>query len=380
MMRVAEDLGYKPIFFGAFRERGLPNEDEWDGWEVQRIGAYFPLVNGKRPLLYVLSVLGYALALIARLIRLRPGVVHVSDFEVFWPARLYTLVARIPLIYNIHDNLAQRYRCPSAAAKALNLLEGMAARLATVTVVPEGFRRDALPTWCRANVEVVKNAPVDPGFRAPADGDPGTVNILSAGWIDSGRGIRKLTELVAGCEDCRLVLAGEGDPELVEEAAGAERIDYRGYLKNERVIEETAKCDFVAALYDPIRPINRFAASNKIAEALAVGRPLIINEEQEIVALLREYDCAVIATYADAGRLGPVLRELRRDSRRYEAMCKRARDAYESHYSWEIVHRASVDLYAAVGVHALDRAGARGPNLLPEVANKQDMAREWWSP
>ena len=50
-------------------------------------------------------------------------------------------------------------------------------------------------------------------------------------------------------------------------------------MPNEDVIAETARCDFSAALYDPIRPINRFAASNKIAEALAVGRPLIINDD-----------------------------------------------------------------------------------------------------
>ncbi|MFT4538013.1 MAG: glycosyltransferase involved in cell wall biosynthesis [Planctomycetota bacterium] len=351
MMHVARELGLRPLFVGAHREAGLPAKDQWDGWEVHRIGPFFPLVNGTKALLYVWSVFVYGWALFAKLLSCRPAVVHVSDFEVFWPARIYTALTRTPLIYNIHDNLSQRYQCPASAAAVLNMLEGLAAWSATATVVPEPFRRTALPSWCRSNVHVVKNAPFDPGFRPPtARADESRVNVLFAGWIDIGRGIRPLTEMVGKHEACHLILAGEGDAALVEESASSTRVDYRGYLKNELVITETESCDFVAALYDPVRPINCFAASNKIAEALAVGRPLIVNAEQEIAALLEKHDCAVIVPYAEATTLGPKLAELRDNQVRYEAMCRRARDLYEEQYAWEIILESSVSLYAAAGV------------------------------
>lgn len=368
MMHVAEELGYRPAFVGAHREPGLAPEDRWDGWQVQRIGPYFPLVNGTRPLLYVWSVFAYGWALSRKLFAARPAVVHVSDFEVFWPARLYCALTRTPLIYNIHDNLSQRYQCPAVAAWLLNVLEGLAALCATATVVPEPFRRSALPAWCRANVHVVKNAPFDPGFRPPGERrDESRVDVLFAGWIDLGRGIRPLTRLVADCEACHLVLAGEGEPGLVQESAAAPRVDYRGYLKNELVIQETEACDFVAALYDPARPINRFAASNKIAEALAVGRPLIVNAEQEIAGLLAQHDCAVIVPYAQAASLGPQLVELRRNRLRYEAMCRRARALYEEQYAWEIIFESSLQLYSAAGVPTLD-SSERGQSEQRELA------------
>ena len=133
------------------------------------------------------------------------------------------------------------------------------------------------------------------------------------------------------------------------------------------MIEETASCDFVATFYDPRRPINRFAASNKIAETLAVGRPLLINSEQKIAGMLEEYDCAVIADYAEVESLGEELVALRADAERYEAMCRNARRVYEEHYAWEIIHRASLELYAAVGIRA------------PESGGRADAEQYWTS-
>ena len=59
MMKVTQELGVEPIFCGAFREEGLPAEDEWGGWRIVRLGRVFPLLNGTRPFLYIRSVFSY---------------------------------------------------------------------------------------------------------------------------------------------------------------------------------------------------------------------------------------------------------------------------------------------------------------------------------
>jgi len=350
MMSVAREVGLAPRFLGAHREPGLPARDEWEGWEIERIGPYFPLLNGRRFFLYLFSVLRYWLALLARLSQLRPAVVHVSDFELFWPARLYTLLARRPLLYNIHDNLAQRYRCPRPVAALLNVLEGVAARAATVTLVPEDFRRAALPAWARKKVHVVRNTPIDPGFTPPAAPDGRPITLFFGGWIDAGRGIRELAELAGDHPELRLRVAGNGDADLLEEVARMPGVESLGFLTHAEVMAETASCDLVTALYDPTRPINRFAASNKIAEALAVGRPLIFNSELEIAALLAPFRCALVVPYGDTRRLGEELLRLRADPENYREMCARARQAYEQHYAWEVVRGATLVALRAAGI------------------------------
>lgn len=350
MMLAAQELGFTPRFVGAFREGGLNKHDKWDDWDVERIGPYFPLVNGTRPFLYLWSVFRFGLATFFHLMKTKPDLVHASEFEAFWACRWYGWLKRKPVIFNIHDNLGQRYNCAPWIAAVLNFFEGIACWAATVTTAPEEFRRDALPKFCRRNLIVVKNGPVDPGYCEIPARSSEQVKVFYGGWIDAGRGIKPLTEMIANCSDCSLRLAGEGGEELVNFAKAQVRVDFLGYLNHKQVIAETGACDFVAAFYDPVRPINRFAASNKIAETLAVGRPLLVNSEQEIVGLLREYDCAVIVDYSEVTSLGHILKDLRDDKERYEGMCQRAREAYNRYYAWPIIWAAMMKLYAAAGI------------------------------
>ena len=55
----------------------------------------------------------------------------------------------------------------------------------------------------------------------------------------------------------------------------------------------------LCGLYTTIQRINRYAASNKIAEALGIGRPVIINKELEIYKILKKYDCSIAVDYKD---------------------------------------------------------------------------------
>jgi glycosyltransferase involved in cell wall biosynthesis len=347
MMLVARELGFDPHFVGSYRQRGLERHTVFEGWEVERIGPFFSLLNGSRPWYYIASILRYWKSLYFHLRGLRPALIHVSDFEVFWPARLYAMLNRVPIVYNIHDNLALRYRVSDPIAAFLNVLEGCAVLASSVTLVPEEFRKRALPKWASEKIHVVRNAPVDPGYSEPNETLNTPVGILYAGWLDEGRGLRNLIDLVQRNQDMVLRVAGSGDAALVLASQTAERTEFKGYLSHKEIMEETAASDFVAALYEPSRPINRFAASNKVAEALAVGRPVIVNKELEIVRLLEQYDCAVFVDYDRTADIGPLLKGLRSNASRYRKMCLNARRAYEENYAWETIRDASVAVFQA---------------------------------
>lgn len=349
MMTVARQLGIVPLFVGAHRDAESSTMTESDGFEIRRIGRPFRRFHGNNPMLYVLSVLRFSVALLRFLGQARPGLVHASDFEVYAAARLYTFVCRARLIYNIHDNLADRYRCPRMMRTALNLLEGVAVRLAPVTLVPEASRRDALPQWSRKKVRIVRNTPIDPGYRPPHP-PRRVVTLLYAGWIDAGRGIREMARLAASHGSVRLRVAGSGDAKLMCEIAGVPGVDPLGRLSHADALRETAACDFVCALYDPRIAVNRQAASNKVAEALAIGRPVLINREVEVTKLLAPYRCTVVVNYHDSDKVASLLVAMREATDEYEAMCRRARQAYDDHYSWDNVRADTIEAFNRVGV------------------------------
>ncbi len=336
MMHVASALGYDCFFLGALREPGLPREDTWEKWPVSRLGAPFPLLNGTRPLTYVKSIWLYNWHLFRMLWRLKPVLVHASDVETMPAAVFYKCLRATRLIYNIHDNVAQRYNVPAAVAAVMNAIEGVLVLCSDVSAVPENFRRTALPRWCQRKVVVIRNTPIDPGSSPPALADDG-IRVLFCGWLDWGRGLRQLLEMASKTPSIKLRVAGEGSADIVEELRRSPNITCLGFLNHQAVLEETKHCHFVAALYDPARVINRFAASNKFAEALAVGRPVLVNCEMEVAKGLLGNPCLIAPPYVLASEVGERLVALVEDRDAYSEACRRARAVYDEFYEWNRV-------------------------------------------
>lgn len=340
MMKVAKELGYNPLFCGAMREADLKTEDTWSGWNVVRVGKTFPLLNGKRPFLYVKSVFNYNLGLYRLLKTRKPGFVHASDCEAMPAAILYSFLHNIRLIYNIHDNVAQRYSIPAFAMWILNVIEGLLVLASDVTLVPEEFRRDALPSWCRRKIKVIRNTPEDQGFSPPELTGDGKIRLFYGGWLDWGRGLKTMVTLAERTPEIELRMAGEGAPEIVEYLKAHPRVTYLGFISHAESLEHTRWCHFVPSIYEPSRIINLYAASNKLAEALSVGRPLLINKEVKLAEQFADRPCIVSDTYTEIEKIGDRLKAMMADKERYLAACRAARDLYDERYAWEPVHQA----------------------------------------
>jgi len=348
MAQVARELGYEPLFCAAMRDQGLPRADEWQGLPITRIGPYFPLLNGRRPWFYLRSVLAYNRALFRLLRQKRPAIVHASDVETMPASVLYRLLNRCRLVYNIHDNLAQRYDIPEFVRAVLNLIEGCYVLRSDATVVPEEFRRQALPRWCRRKVAIVRNTPGEIAIAPPPPTDA-LIRVFFGGWLDWGRGLRALLEIARLNERVELRIAGEGSDEIVRALRSHPRIRYLGFLDHESVLEETRRCHIVPALYDPAREINRFAASNKLAEAFAIGRPVLLNVELEIAAQFSGSPCVIAGPYAAIADSWPRVQRLVDDRSAYVEACAEARRHFDRSYAWPPVREAMVRALAPVG-------------------------------
>lgn len=334
MMRVADECGFEVSFIGALREKGLAPRDTWEGFPVERLGSHFPLLNGRKPWLYVRSVVLCNLSFFSALLEKKPALVHASDIETMPAALMYRLLKGGRLVYNIHDNLAQRYSLLPVINRVLNATEGLAVLFADRTLVPENFRREALPSWSRGKVDVIRNLPPDHGASPPNVGDGKKIRIFYGGWLDPQRGLDALLSLALE-PDVELRIAGEGSSDLVERIRSQPSVTYLGFLNSSEIIKETINCHFIPVLYDPVRTINRYAASNKLAEALSVGRPIIINSELEVAKDLGSASCVVNVRYSDAGNCAPILRTLLTNESAYVSACSEARQLYSRHFNWE---------------------------------------------
>jgi glycosyltransferase involved in cell wall biosynthesis len=340
---VAKSLGMDTLFVGANRDEGLPKTDVWDGLKVERVGNFYPMLNGAGLIKYLKGVFSYNYHAYKLLKKRQPDVIHFSDVESFLAVFFYRIFYKVSTVYNIHDNFGQRYPLPKLINYLLNIFEGLIVLFSSATMVPEKFRADALPKFCRKKIDVVRNTPVDPGVCSHNGFDDNKIKLVFAGWLDDGRGIDTLLSLVEHDENIELHVAGEGDSSIVERVKATRNCFYHGFLNHEEVLDLTQKCDFVFAHYSPHRIINIYAAPNKLAESLAVGRPVIINSEALVSKPVEKNNCGIVTSYGDVSAIVKKINEMTSDYSLYSSACINARALFEKEYSWESV-RASTEL------------------------------------
>ena len=347
---VAAELGYKSIFVGARREKDLPDFDTWDGLAIERVGNYYPMLNGAGLLKYVRGVLSYNYGAYKLLKAKRPNIIHFSDVESFFAVFIYALFNKVTTLYNIHDNFSQRYPLPSAINSLLNIFEGLIVRFATATMVPEKFRADALPKFCRKKITVVRNTPVDPGFSPHNGFENKRIKLVFAGWLDEGRGINTLLRLAEMEPRFEIHIAGEGNKEVIDKIVKFDNCLYHGFLNHTQVLDLTKDCDFVFAHYSPHRKINIHAAPNKLAESLAVGRPVIINSETLVSKPVSQFSCGIVTPYNDVAHLHKEIIELCENYTEYKSACVNARRFFEREYSWESVKESTIKVFDKIEI------------------------------
>ena len=345
-MEISRRLGLEPEFWGAYRDEELGGEETYEGEKVVRKGNFFPMVSGTQGKKYFKGVYGYCKAVVRDLKKIKKEVkvIHVSDVEPFLAAVVYRIFCPVKVIFNIHDNVSQRYAFPTWVNFLLKQMEGIFVVLSTVAVVPEEFRKKALPWWCRYNIKIAKNSPMNAKFVKGRElKKDSTIKILYAGWLDEGRCIEQLLLLAEKEAWIEVIIAGDGNPkvhEMIEEKVEElTNVTYKGYVKNSDALILTQQADIIFANYKADRVINIFAASNKIAEALCTGRPVIINQEIQISNIINERACGVVERFGDIESIVKKLRRYRSEGGLYEQECKNARQLYEDEYSWRQVQQ-----------------------------------------
>ncbi|WP_144225770.1 glycosyltransferase [Shewanella algae] len=349
MMLVAYDLKYDCLFIGAYRSESDQPREVWDGVEISRVGRYYPPLNGKNLFKLVFSLFSLNWGMIRALFEEKPDLIHSSDIETAIPAFIYSKIKNVPVIYNIHDNLHQRYAVGSFAQGILRFIESFFIYSFDATTVPEEFRKQAYPALCQKKIHIIKNSPdISSTTNKNRFSTTGLINILYAGWLDEGRGLDYLLDLAIN-ENIHVTIAGLGDSRFLERIKALKNVTYKGFLSHSDILELTCQTDFVFAVYDPVRIINKYAASNKIAEALYFGKPVICNNEMKIASLLVENNCCVSFDYADVSSVYPKLCELKSNRSDYMLMSDNAINLYNKEYSWETVKNSIYAIFNLVG-------------------------------
>ncbi len=325
------------------RKRAFPAEETRNGVHVHRYQLRAP--EGQPDLVRLLPRWwGYAFRRIASL---RPDIVHAVDFDTSLPAYAAARIAGAKVVYDIFDfyaemvvaDLSPRFRALLAKRERAMIDK------ADLVILPDLRRKVQLGAARPKRLLEIMNVPEERPVAVSA-GNSSHFVLFYGGMIAKDRG---LMDLVAACETtgARLIAAGHGPDEagLLNMIETSPASTYLGTIPYEEVLERTATCDAVAALYDPSVPNNRLAAPNKLFEAMMFSKPVLVSEGTAAADIVREVGCGIVVRYGDREALKRALESLMLSPANSAAMGSRGRAAFETKYNWNAMAPRLLDSY-----------------------------------
>ena len=324
------------------RELAHPAEEDVDGLRIHRYRRRAP--EGSPALAFLLP--RWWAFVFFRILGLRPNVVHAIDFDTVLPTYAAARIAGACVVYDIFDFYAEMITAPlSPRLRNLlaNLERNMIARVDAV-IVPDMRRREQFGAARPRTLVEIRNVPED---RRPSPLQESESFVLFyGGMIAKDRG---LVDLVAACEatGAKLLVAGHGPDEsvLLDDIESSPAASYLGTISYEDVLAQTASAHAVAALYDPHVPNNRFAAPNKLFEAMMFAKPVLVSDGTIPADIVREVRCGIIVPYGDREALKRALESLMLSPQECAAMGARGRAAFEARYNWKAMEPLLLAMY-----------------------------------
>jgi len=291
------------------------------------------------------------------------------DFLLFaaWPARRKG--ARI--VFDHHDLTPELFQARfDGSHRLLHRLTLAVERLCyavadVVLATNESYRQIAQTRGAKlpGEVFVVRNGPdlrrflarePDPSLKR---GQPHLVGYAGMMAPQDGvdHALRALAVLAQRREDWHAIFAGDGESRaelmrLSSELGLSDRVEFVGWLEDEAMATLLCSCD-VCLAPEPYTPLNDASTMIKIAEYMAMSRPVVAYALRE--SRFAAGDAAVYAEPNDVAAFAERIEELLNDPQRRERMGQIGRERVERELSWEHSERNLAAAYSS----AIERAG-----------------------
>jgi glycosyltransferase involved in cell wall biosynthesis len=281
-------------------------------------------------------------------------VVHCHDLDTLPTGVALKRAAGLPLVYDAHEFFPDMIGDLSRAKPFEGWFAGLERRLVTkvdLVIVAAPGQRPYFDRMTNAPIEVVMSSrPLAQGAYAP----PGNsrMKVLYIGGLQPHRLLPPFAGLAVEDDSFDVEIGGFGPLAVEIRALGAKsrgNLRYLGVVPMDEVMPRTRGADVVYSLLDPATRVFPPAAPNKLFEALAAGRPLLVSKGTWVGDEVVAADCGVAIDYSKDA-LRTAIRSLRDDPASRERMGRNAFRLAEQKYNWARDEANLLAAYARLGL------------------------------
>ena len=346
----AAQAGWQVHVLGWDRDGNHPRQEIRDGYTITRLSIKAGFGRGLKTLLPLIKWQFYLLLWLLQH-RSEYSVIKASDLDTGLIGMLVAASLHKRLIYDIHDFYADSRKVPACAIGIVRRLERIVAKRADILIQADEMRQAQLGVPGSASLRVICNTPCATVESYSIQPPGGELRIAYVGPLSGVRGLNVLLTVCQRNPQWRLDLAGYsvgdfGIDALVEQLPN---VHFHGRIPSLRALDLYASSQVIICTYDPSIPNHRFSSPNKIAEALMLGRPLVVARGTNVDSLVEAYHLGYVVQYGDPDSLEAALLAIRQwsveDWRQFQAV---AGEIYQSRYDWKLMRRRFQELLVSI--------------------------------
>lgn len=293
-------------------------------------------------------------------------IVHAHDLDTLKPAVRLKQRYGLRLVYDAHELFYEMIRgtVPWPVPALADALERRLLRHVDLVITVSDVLRQHFARRYAGPIAVVWNSFGGVGVRyeSPAAAPKRVVYI---GTLTRDRLFPQLVSAIARVEGVEFVIGGkrEGEWKAVEkEASRFPNVDFLGPVPADQVLKITRTGHLVVAMLDPANRQYRVALANKLFDAMACGRPILVPRGTAMERFVTDHEIGWACDF-DADAVSKSVADLVSRPDALEAAGRRGLALAERTYNWDAQARVLVKAYDDhLHTHAMAASTQQAPN------------------
>lgn len=277
--------------------------------------------------------------------------IHACDFDCGFVSVIVCQLFDKKLVYDMYDYYSDSRPMSPKVEKIINNLENYVINNADVSIICGEWRKKQISSASPKEVTVIHNTP-DINFVSDSKivkSKSRKLKIVYVGILQEHRLLMEIIDKIKGNKNYELHIGGFGkyEKEIKEISNSFDNIYFYGSLKYNDVLSLEKECDILFATYDPKIKNHKYSAPNKVYEAMALGKPIIVCENTGIDKLVKEHDIGMVIKYNADDFIQKVSVFSLKPKKLKEASLK-AKALYKNKYNWNNMEKQLIKTYEKI--------------------------------
>lgn len=273
--------------------------------------------------------------------------IHACDFDCGLMSYLICNMYDIKLVYDMYDYYSDSRDMSLRIEKVVNKLENKVIDFSDVSIICGEWRINQIKSTTPKKLITIHNSPEIKNIenKKMLKSKSKKLKIVYVGILQDHRLLLEILDSIKDNNQYELHVGGFGkyEKEFIEASKKYKNIYFYGSLKYGDVLCLEKDCDILFATYDPKIKNHKYSAPNKIYEAMALGKPIIVCKKTGIDELITKNNIGIAIDYDKEDFIKSLKKIGEKDY--IKDISKRTKKLYDKKYSWHSMEKVLIDAY-----------------------------------